>query len=108
MFKLFWLKAKIYIIVAALLGVVIGTWKVRGWYEDGIVKDALIKQRDAYEEQAEIDAEILRVSLNNQNALRLAYRSLQNEANKISLCTNDGNDFLRLFNRGAVAANKKK
>jgi len=105
MIKAYFAKFKVYIIVLALLGLVIGTWKVRGWYEDGKVKTALIKQREAYEEQAALDAKALLKSLDTEQALRAAYRSIRDEANKTKLCANGGADFHRLFNRGATAAN---
>lgn len=97
---------KMYFIIAAVLAVAVGSWSARGWYEDGKVVTALEKQKKAYEAQAEKDAAALTEALNKEENVRKAYRSLQNEANKISLCTDGGNDFLRLFNRGSVAANK--
>ena len=108
MIKVFLLKFKIYFMIAALLAVVIGTWKVRGWYEDGIVKDALLKQKEAYEKQAEIDVAALLVAIDKQQVMRTAFRRIRDEANKTELCANDGTDFLRLFNRGARNANTQK
>lgn len=106
--KAFFVKFKIYIIIAILLSTVIGTWKVRGWYEDGKVVTALKTQKKKYKKQAEIDAKALVLALGKQEALRSAYEGLKYEASKIKLCSNNGNDFLRLFNRSAVAANPKK
>ena len=94
-----------YFILAFIAAVAMGSWSARGWYEDGKVVTALEKQKEAYEEQAEKDAVALTSALNKEQAVRLKYRSLQDEANKISLCTNGGNDFLGLFNRSAAAAN---
>ena len=108
MIKAFILKFKIYFIIAILSSIVIGTWKVRGWYEDGKIVTALKQQREEYETQAEIDAIALMKALKKQEALRNAYEGLKHEASKTKLCSNGGTDFLRLFNRSAAAANIKK
>jgi len=101
-------QLKFYLLGAALLGAIVGTWMVRGWYEDGKVVTALKIQKDAFEEQQEIDTTALVKSLAEQEGLRNAYEELKFESTKIDLCANNGIDFLRLFNRGAVAANAKK
>jgi len=103
--KALFLKFKIYFIIAALLSIVIGTWKVRGWYEADLHKDALLEQKKQYEKQARVDAVGLAGALKKERAARRLYRGLRDEANKTELCTNGGNDFLRLFNRGANNAN---
>jgi hypothetical protein len=108
MIKAFITKFKIYIIITILLSTVVGTWKVRGWYEDGKVVTALKKQKKEYEEQADIDAKALIKALEKQEALRNAYEGLKHEAGKTKLCSDGGRDFLRLFNRSATAANPKK
>jgi len=108
MIKVLLAKAKIYLMIAVLAGAVIGTWKVRGWYQDGLVNDALIEQAKKYEALAIIDDEALVKALAEQEQLRNAYEGLKSEANKTKLCANGGNDFLRLFNRSAITSNKKK
>jgi len=108
MISAFIAKFKVYFIVAVLLGTVIGTWKVRGWYEDGKMVDALLTQKEEFEKLAMLDASALTRSLMKQEALRDAYEGLKSEANKTKLCSNGGNDFLRLFNRSAITANEKK
>jgi len=99
---------KMYFIIGAILAAAIGSWSARGWYEDGKIVDALKTQKEEHEKQAVIDAEALRVALGNESSLRLKYRSLKNEASKVTICSNGGVDFLRVFNRSAVAANAKK
>lgn len=99
---------KMYFLMAAFAGAIIGTWQVRGWYEDGKIVDALKEQQKEHERLAKLDQDALSKSLLKQEALRNAYEGLKNEASKIKLCNNGGNDFLRLFNRSAVEANKKE
>lgn len=99
---------KMYFIIAAILGAGAGCWSARGWYEDGKIVEALETQKKEYEKQAEKDAKSLTAALTEQESLRNAYEGIKYEANKVKLCTNGGVDFLRLFNRGAVAANPKK
>lgn len=106
--KAFFIKFKIYFLLTAFLTVTVGTWKVRGWYEDGKVVTALKKQKKEYETQAELDAKALELALGKQEALRNAYEGLKHEASKTKLCSNGGRDFLRLFNRSATAANAKR
>lgn len=96
---------KIYFILIVIVSVAVGSWSARGWYEDGKVVTALEKQKAEYEKQAEKDAAALTHALEKEEKVRIVYRSIQNEANKTDLCSNGGNDFLRLFNRGATAAN---
>ena len=96
---------KMYFIIGAILTVAIGSWSARGWYEDGKVVTALEIQKKEYEQQATKDAKSLMAALTEQEELRNAYEGMKNEATKTKLCTNGGTDFLRLFNRGAVAAN---
>jgi len=97
---------KFYILVGLMASVAFGSWMARGWYEDGKVKTALEAQKSEYEFQAAIDAEALTAALNKEEKVRIVYRSIKNEAVKTELCSNGGTDFLRLFNRGAAAANK--
>lgn len=101
-------QLQIYFIIVAVIAVAIGSWSARGWYEDGKVVSALNIQKSEFEAQAEHDAKILSEALIEQEAIRTAYEELKNDANKIALCTNGGNDFLRLFNRGAIEANSKE
>ena len=101
-------KFKIYFIIAGIFAVAIGSWSARGWYEDGKIVDALERQKKQYEKQADADAKSLEAALTEQEDLRVLYEDLKNDASKISLCTNGGNDFLRLFNRSAIAANPKR
>lgn len=99
---------KIYFIIAAVISVAIGSWSARGWYEDGKVVTALETQKKEFEKQAAKDAESLMAALIEQENLRNAYEGIKHDAEKTKLCTNGGADFLRLFNRGAVAANSKR
>ena len=96
---------KVYILIGVITSVAIGSWSARGWYEDGKVVTALESQKKAYEKQATIDAIALTAALNKEQKVRIVYRKIKDEANKTELCTNNGLDFLRLFNRGAAAAN---
>jgi len=108
MIKAFVMKFKIYFIIAILLSTVIGTWTIRGWYEDGKIVTALKTQKKDFEALARIDEDALAESLDKQEALRNAYEDLKHEADKTELCSNGGNDFHRLFNRSAIAGNAKK
>lgn len=99
---------KMYFLIGAVLAVAIGSWSARGWYEDGKVVTALELQKKAFELQQDKDAVALASALDKEANIRLAYRSLHEQANKTKLCTNGGNDFLRVFNRGAIAANTTK
>lgn len=97
---------KIYFIIGAILAIAVGSWSARGWYEDGKVVTALKTQKKKYEKQAAKDAASLMAALTEQERMRSEFEEIKDEASKVKLCTNDGRDFLRLFNRGAAAANK--
>lgn len=99
---------KVYIFIGLLIGSMFGGWLVRGWYEGDKTKSAIEYAVEQANKQAKKDLIKALQAQQVSQALKKNFNQVKQDAQKTSLCSNGGRDFLGLFNKASRAANTIK